>query len=114
MNTPSEITIQERKGHECFGPDAIECLLCVGPAENAGNAFASVSLGGPGATSSKPEDVRATAQLLASAPKLRVALKSARDELRRQREIWTGSKNDSWAIAAIDTELGRIEKALNL
>lgn len=40
------------------------------------------------------------------------ALASARDELKRQREIWTGSKNDSWAIAAIDTEVGRIEQAL--
>ncbi len=43
---------------------------------------------------------------------LRSALESARDELKRQREIWTGSKNDSWAIAAIDTELARIERAL--
>lgn len=43
---------------------------------------------------------------------LEAALRSARDELVRQRAIWTGSKNDSWAIAAIDTEMRRIDDAL--
>lgn len=45
--------------------------------------------------------------------RLRKALESSRDELKRQHACWTGSKNDSWATACIDTELGRIERAIN-
>lgn len=43
---------------------------------------------------------------------LRSALESARSELERQRTIWTGSKDDSWALACISTEIERINKAL--
>ncbi len=81
--TPTRMTVVERKGNECFGRNAIECLICVGTPENPGNAFASISLGGPGATSSTPEDVRATARLLKSAPELLAALKGAQSALRK-------------------------------
>lgn len=43
---------------------------------------------------------------------LRDALKSAREELIRQRAVWTTTKNDAWAVLCIDTELARIDKAL--
>ncbi len=46
--------------------------------------------------------------------RMRAALTSAREELVRQRAVWTTTKNDAWATACIDTELGRIDRALSL
>lgn len=65
----------------------IECLICVGPNENHGNAFAIVSLGGRGATSHRPKDVRAAANLLAAAPEMLTQIRSALDEIEMCRSV---------------------------
>lgn len=73
--TPGPLCVTKRKpSHDCYGADAIECLIHVGDVTNMGNAIASVSLGGRGGTSTAPEDVRANALLFASAPDLYAAL----------------------------------------
>lgn len=56
-------TLRERPAHSCFHPERgnVEVLVCAGD----GNCFATFSLGGKGATSCQPDDVRANAQLFA-------------------------------------------------
>ena len=70
-NTPTFLCITERKpSHNCYGENAIECLIHAGTIDNPGNAVASVGLGGLGGGSSDPKDVRALARLIAAAPDL--------------------------------------------
>jgi hypothetical protein len=54
----------ERKGNECYGKNAIECLIHEAPQSNT---VAIVALGGPHGTSAAPEAVRAQAQTICDA-----------------------------------------------
>ena len=51
--------------------------------------------------------------LVSSSAILRAALISAREELVRQRALWTTVKNEAFAVPCIDTELARIDAALS-
>jgi hypothetical protein len=64
--TPEKWAIEERMAHPSLRTPAnteIECIVRAG----TGNTFAIVQLGGRGATSMQPDDIRANASLISAA-----------------------------------------------
>ena len=85
--TPGPWSVGEpKKMRGCYpGGEYVDIPLHVGESGNRGNAFGSVSLGGPGATSGALPDVMANARLIAAAPEMYEALK-AYEALENQRD----------------------------
>lgn len=91
---PFEI-IERKPTHNCYGKDAIECLIAPG----GGNAIAIIGLGGPAGSSAAPEDVRANARLFAESPAMFDIIQKAHRFLRKS----------GYDMTEIDDILKRIE-----
>jgi len=102
-HTPGPWAISERQGHECYGKNAIECLLH--PGKNGivnGNAFCIVSLGGDGATLVAPEAVRANARLIKSAPDMLYALEGALSYMEEaEKLLLVGDEGCHWPVELV-------------
>ena len=97
-------SISRPASHTFYGPNAIEYLIKAAD----GNAFAIISLGGPGAISSAPDDVEANARLIAASPALFEAGRKAL--IRIQREAHFRRVRDE----GLEGDIAELESALRL